>query len=370
MTNEIFERLDAGDPVMADLMGTSTVYVLPRISADGAEYIMTTPYSCRSSPVLLDPSYFPPGFVADDVDGNGECVLMRQKDPSGTVKISDMDSRIMVQRNPQEREGDFYRLYPEGSFRDYDGFTKTTAPAFSIDLNRHSPYEYKPEGGQAGAGPLPMYLPQGRAVYEALVERNNVATLQSYHTTGRMILHSSPTVTGPDAPTFDALAKMGEKATGYKQVIGNYYLGPVDFTPGGEAPWAYQHRGIYAFSNECWNLMEHALSVTTGEEYDHSNDLGMGGGPKMDGIGSREQDYATLYKYLDETFPGRYIKDWCAVPVEALAVNPIVSAAALNYSDLAYAAFQGAFRSPPAGRCGDWRYLREVVSNESTARAS
>ena len=268
MTNEIFERLDAGDPVMADMIATSTVYVLPRISADGAEYMLTTPYSCRSSPVLLDPDYLPPGFVADDVDGNDLCVLMRQKDPSGTVKVSELDPRIMVQRNPQEREieGDFYRLYPEGKFRDYDGFTKKPAPAFSIDLNRHSPYEYKPEGGQAGAGPLPMYLPQGRAVYEALVARNNVATLQSYHTSGRMILHNSPTVTGGDAPIFEALSKMGEKATGYKQVIGNYYQGPVDFTPGGEAPWGYAHRGILAFSNECWNLMEHALSETSGEK--------------------------------------------------------------------------------------------------------
>ena len=56
--------------------------------------------------------------------------------------------------------------------------------------------------------------------------------------------------------------------------------------------------------------MEHALAATTGEAYDHSNDLGMGGGPKMDGIGSREQDYVTLYNYLDANFPGRYIKDW------------------------------------------------------------
>lgn len=67
---------------------------------------------------------------------------------------------------------------------------------YSIDLNRHSPYEWKPEGGQAGAGPYPMYLPQGRAVYEALVKRNNIATLQSYHTSGAMVLHNGPSVTG------------------------------------------------------------------------------------------------------------------------------------------------------------------------------
>lgn len=83
MTNEIFNRLDAEEAQMVEMIATSTVYVLPRISADGAEYILTTPYSCRSSPVLLDPDYLPPGFVADDVDGNDLCVTMRQKDPSG-----------------------------------------------------------------------------------------------------------------------------------------------------------------------------------------------------------------------------------------------------------------------------------------------
>ena len=204
MTNEIFERLDAAEPLMVEMMSNSTIYVLPRISADGAEYILTTPYSCRSSPVLLHPDYLPPGFVADDVDGNGVCVTMRQKDPSGGTKLSELDSRIMVQRDPHEREpeGEYFRLYPEGTFRDFDGFTKTTAPAFSIDLNRHSPYEYKPEGGQAGAGPYPMYLPQGRAVYESLVKHNNVATLQSYHTSGAMVLHNGPSVTGKKPALF------------------------------------------------------------------------------------------------------------------------------------------------------------------------
>lgn len=45
--------------------------------------------------------------------------------------MSALDSRIMVQRSPEERDphGEYYRLYPEGVFRDYDGFTKTTAPA-------------------------------------------------------------------------------------------------------------------------------------------------------------------------------------------------------------------------------------------------
>jgi hypothetical protein len=312
LIHTIFSKLDEKDPVMTDMIASSTVYVLPRISADGAEYMLTTPYSCRSSPVLLDPLETP-GFVADDLDGDGACVLMRKPDPAGTTKTSSEDPRIMVSRAPHERgdpDATYYRLWPEGQYRDYDGATQKSAPGYGLDLNRMSPYQYAPEGVQSGAGPLPGFLPQGQAVYEALVARNNVTTLQSYHTSGRMILHSSPTVTGSDSGVFDSLAKLGEKLTGYHQVTGNYYLGPVDFHRGGECPWAYEHRGIVSFSNECWNLMEHALSETTGEMYDHGNDLGMGGGPKMDAVGSREEDYVNLYKYLDANFPGRYIKEW------------------------------------------------------------
>ena len=44
--------------------------------------------------------------------------------------------------------------------------------------------------------------------------------------------------------------------------------------------------------------------------YDHTNDLGLGGGPKPGAIGSREEDYVSLYAFLDKNFPGRYIKEW------------------------------------------------------------
>ena len=44
--------------------------------------------------------------------------------------------------------------------------------------------------------------------------------------------------------------------------------------------------------------------------YDHTNDLGLGGGPKLGAIGSREEDYVSLYSFLDKNFPGRYIKEW------------------------------------------------------------
>jgi murein tripeptide amidase MpaA len=195
LVHTLLEKWAAGDAWVKDVLATSTVYVLPRISADGAEYMLTTPYSCRSSPVLPPTSAELPGFEPDDVDGDGCVRMMRQVDPSGGYKCSRLDPRMMIQRLPHERDPaeTYYRLFPEGSYRDYDGFTQAAADtAFSLDLNRQWPYRYAPEGEQAGAGPYPGYLPQARHCWEAVTRRNNICTLQSYHTSGRMLLRPDP----------------------------------------------------------------------------------------------------------------------------------------------------------------------------------
>lgn len=94
----------------------SRVMTGERRRSHSQEYNLTTPYSCRSSPVQLDPREFA-GFVAKDVDGDGKCLMMRQRDAAGPYKPSTLDPRIMVRREPHERGGDYYRLWPEGLVR-------------------------------------------------------------------------------------------------------------------------------------------------------------------------------------------------------------------------------------------------------------
>eukprot|EP01051_Picozoa_sp_SAG22_P010476 SAG22_NODE_946_length_6371_cov_12.683833_4_plen_77_part_00 len=43
----------AGDARTKQLLGSSTIYVLPRLCADGAELYLTTPFTCRSVPNFL-----------------------------------------------------------------------------------------------------------------------------------------------------------------------------------------------------------------------------------------------------------------------------------------------------------------------------
>ena len=223
LVHTLLHKWAAGDSWTREVLGCSTVYVVPRISPDGAEYNLSTPYSCRSSPVQLDPKDAGPGFVARDVDGNGKCLMMRQKDPAGPYKPSAIDPRIMVQREPHDRAGgsEYYRLWPEGEYQEgYDGFTqKAGSKSFSQDANRQYGFNYDPEGSQPGAGPHPGYLPQVRACYEAISARPNIASLMNYHTYGNMVIRPPADELGADFGTYDAICQLGTKATGYAEVV-------------------------------------------------------------------------------------------------------------------------------------------------------
>eukprot|EP01047_Picozoa_sp_COSAG01_P012704 COSAG01_NODE_580_length_15231_cov_6.793220_6_plen_222_part_00 len=80
--------------------------------------------------------------------------------------------------------------------------------------------------------------------------------------------------------------------------------------------------GIVSFCNELWNAMEHVLSqCDPPQQYDHSTDLGTGT-VKAGMVGTREEDWAALYAWIDAELPkggsgpfsaeggGPYLDDW------------------------------------------------------------
>lgn len=70
--------------------------------------------------------------------------------------------RAVLPREPDDDlldDGEqYYRILPEGEFLEWDGFTQTQGTRWGLDANRHFPHGFRPEGGQNGAGPHPMFL--------------------------------------------------------------------------------------------------------------------------------------------------------------------------------------------------------------------
>lgn len=249
------------------LLDEVSFYIVPRISVDGAEACLVDgvgPYNLRSAPRLWPEPEPMPGLHPCDVNGDGRTLLMRWEAPDGEWAVSDDDPRLMVPREPHERDGTFYKLTWEGTIEDFDGATVTLAPnRWGLDFNRNWPARWEPHPEQRGAGPYPLSEPETRAVADYILSRPNIGGMQSYHTTSGVILR--PLTHGPDddmhpmdLAAYEAIGAAGERLTGYP-CVSIYH----DFTKGrpirgGFVDWTYEHLGASVFSTELWDALARA----------------------------------------------------------------------------------------------------------------
>lgn len=254
-------RAYGSDPQVTWLLDTRTLYVLPRISPDGAEYCLTTGDTVRSNnrPYPFEERW--DGLRPLDVNGDGLLLQMRLPDPRGDWKVSMKDPRLMVRRAPDDREGTFYRLYREGVLEDWDGFrVEVKASPYGVDFNRNYPFEWVPENDQKGAGPYPLSESETRSVVKFLVEHPNVCGVQTYHTYSAAILRPYSTHPDEDMPTLDlevykALGRRGTELTGYPCIsVYHDFRTPGYVIRGGFDDWCFQHLGVYAFTTEIWSI--------------------------------------------------------------------------------------------------------------------
>jgi len=98
------------DATLTRLPDRSALYLLPRLSVDGAEWYLTTPYSLRRSTRLYPDVEERDGLYPEDINGAGLILQMRLKDPNGAWKCADQDVRIMRRREMDEEEDTSYNL--------------------------------------------------------------------------------------------------------------------------------------------------------------------------------------------------------------------------------------------------------------------
>lgn len=248
------------------LMDTMAIYVVPRVSVDGAERYLTSAESLRSSTRPYPGLEAPTGFLREDVDGDGQALAMRIQDPNGPFKVSPHDPRLLIPREPDEVGGTYYWLLPEGRLAEVDGLIGEIKPPVSpygLDLNRNFPAHWKPDVS-GGGGPYPLSEPETRAIAEFMLARRNLTGSQHYHTFSGVILR--PSTVRPDADfdrkdleRYEAIGRLGEAETGYACIaIHDDFLTDKKNPHGGLLlDWAYDHQGLITFSTELWSLGLH-----------------------------------------------------------------------------------------------------------------
>lgn len=249
------------------LLDTSVYYIVPRLNPDGAELAMDEiPQYVRSGVRPYPWDEKGEGLHSQDIDQDGRILQMRIQDPNGNWKISSLDPRLMERRGPDEHGGEYYRILPEGSLEEYDGYQiKLAKSYYGLDFNRNFPLDWRPEADQQGAGPYPASEPEIKALVDFITNHRNINAALTYHTYSGVILrppsaHPDEEMDANDLWVYKAIAKRGSELTGYPNlsVYHDFRYHPKEITTGAFDDWVYSHLGIFAFTVELWDIVGRA----------------------------------------------------------------------------------------------------------------
>jgi murein tripeptide amidase MpaA len=295
------------DASVRQLLDTRVVYMVPRLNPDGAELALADkPRHIRSStrPYPYDePSV--DGLTVEDVDGDGRMLSMRIPDPHGSYKKHPQEPRLMVPREPGEFGGEYYRIMPEGTLTQFDGFKIRTNPdKEGLDLNRNFPTMWRQEFEQVGAGPYPTSEPEVRAMVDFCVTHPNIGAAVSFHTHSGVILRpmgtqSDDDMTPEDLWLYKRLSEHGAKLTGYPAISiwHDFKYHPKQIVTGTQ-DWLYEHLGALFWTVEIWAPNKEA-GITDYKWIDWYRE-------------HPAEDDLKLLKWSDEQCNGKAYVDWYA----------------------------------------------------------
>ena len=242
-------------------------YVLPRMSPDGAEAVMTTGRYVRSIPRDHRPAQSHAYWRGEDVDGDGLALSMRVRDSTGEMVESADFPGLLLPRTINDPPP-YYKVYPEGVIANFDG-ANVPSPYFlsdnQTDLNRNFPYFWAPDSKQEGAGAFPLSEIESRAVVEFTAQHPEIFLWLNLHTFGGVFIRPlgdkpDTKMNQEDLALFRQLGAWAEELTGYPMVSGNEEFTYAPDTPlhGDLSDYAYHQRGAIAYVVELWDLFAQA----------------------------------------------------------------------------------------------------------------
>lgn len=318
---------------MSETLAEMLVYIMPRMSPDGAEVVLGQGRYVRSVPRDDRTAKEAARWVSSDLDDDGRALLMRVQDPGGEFVESASRPGLMVVRTLEDT-GPFYKLYPEGTIDGYDG-VEIPSPNFlsdnDTDLNRNFPYHWAPEPDQVGAGSYALSAPESRAVVEYTSARPHLYVWLNFHCFGgvhiRPLGGARDTKMQPyDLALFKQLEAWADEHTGYPMVSGfeefTYEEGKA--LHGDLLDYAYHQRGCLSWVCELWDIFEQLGLERPARFVERYTTM-------------ERKDFESLYDWDAKNNAGRLFQPWVSVE------HPQLGAAEVGGLDPRY----GIWNPPP-----------------------
>ena len=305
------------DEALTPLVDETTFYIIPAVSPDGVEHVLSKAGFVRSGTRMYPHEEERDGLHEEDIDGDGMILSMRIEDAGGGWKVSDKDPRLLVERRFNDTEGTFYRVFTEGRIRNFDGVEVKGAPRKQgLDFNRNFPANWEPQVKQGGAGEYPFSESETRALAEFIIAHPNICGLHSLHTGMESIIRPPATQTDKEMPDGDLqsaldIGKLGVELTdyvlfSYRTLNDDIYVAYGDF-----ATWTYEHLGLLVFCDELWDVRARG-----GKDYVELNKMN-----KERELDDLEAVEIGALKWNDEVLDGAGFVDWR--PFEHPQLGPV-----------------------------------------------
>lgn len=288
------------------LVDESTTYIIPVVSPDGVEHVLSNTGHVRSGTRMYPYEEERDGLHPEDINGDGQISSMRIKDAGGGWKVSDKDPRLLVPRRFNDTTGTFYRVFQEGNIQNFDGVEVKPAPAkHGLDFNRNFPANWQPEVKQHGAGEYPFSEPETRALAEFITSHPNICGLHSLHTGMESIIRPPATQTDKEMPAEDLsraleIGHLGVDITGYVLFSYRHLNDDIYVAHGDFATWTYEQLGLLVFCDELWDVR-----ARSGKDYVELNKMN-----KERDLNGLEEVEAAALKWNDDVLQGEGFIDW------------------------------------------------------------
>jgi hypothetical protein len=246
-----------GSPT-ADLLNTTTVYVVPCLNPDATEGFFAASKIERNTnrtPNDEDHDGLQDEDPCEDLNGDGLVTLMRVEDKEGQYIADPNEPRLLLKADPLKGEVPVWRLLTEGIDNDRDKRWNEDDPG-GVNFNRNFPCSYKYFAPDAGVHPVSEN--ETRALADFVVAHPNVGIVLTYGAADNLC-KTPPS--GPPAQRSKPLDAINEKDIGYYEAIGKACRVKLGLEkdlegishPGTLSDWMYFHRGRLSLATRPWD---------------------------------------------------------------------------------------------------------------------
>ncbi len=246
------------DNKIAELLETTTIYIIPRLNPDAAEQFFIEPKietSANNKPVDDDHDGLVDEDGPEDLNEDGLITWMRVEDKEGDYILDPADKRLLMEADRLKGEIGAWRYLSEGIDNDHDEAWNEDGLG-GVNFNRNFPYNY--EFFASDAGVHQVSEAQTLALAEFVIEHPNIGIIITYGAADNLL--KTPE-SAPDPGRRKPMTAIDEKDLGYYKVMGEIYREAIGLSkeleaascPGTFSDWMYFHRGRLSLASRPWS---------------------------------------------------------------------------------------------------------------------